>query len=231
MNFDSILSNTDGEESKTILKKLLSRYLSPAFGALPKSEVELIILDTLEELGAISAEPQVYELVTKLRVTRTKARNLIYERELRRSKPEDLDERVKEILRKPLIDKTGKHFILEVENPLVLDHLRAKVQELGHISDGSFSPSIVKLSVSAFVVLVEDGLGDELTTVRQVLVDAGAPDTSFKGIVNAAAVKFAKRVADDAGEAVVKEASAFFGALVDGSMDRLRDFGGEMFGG
>jgi hypothetical protein len=118
MNFDSILSNTDGEESKTILKKLLSRYLSPAFGALPKSEVELIILDTLEELGAISAEPQVYELVTKLRVTRTKARNLIYERELRRSKPEDLDERVKEILRKPLIDKTGKHFILEVENPL-----------------------------------------------------------------------------------------------------------------
>lgn len=173
----------------------------------------------------------MYELVTKLRVTRTKARNLIYERELRRSKPEDLDERVKEILRKPLIDKAGKHFILEVENPLVLDHLRAKVQELGHISDGSFSPSIVKLSVSAFVALVEDGLGDELTTVWKVLVDAGAPDTSFKGIVNAAAAKFAKRVADDAGEAVIKETSAFFGALVDGSMDRLREVGGKLFGG
>lgn len=66
----------------------------------------------------MNAEPQVYELVAKLRVTRTKARNLIYEWELRRSKPQDLDERERELLRKPVIDKTGKHFIIEVENTL-----------------------------------------------------------------------------------------------------------------
>ena len=177
----------------------------------------------------ISKDPQVYELVTTLRVTRTKARNLIYERELRCSSPSALDERVKELLRKPIIDKKNAHFILEVENPLVSDHLRDKVQKLGHISDGSFSPSIVKLSINAFVALVEDSLGDNAETARQVLVEAGAPDKSLRGVVNAVAMKFANRVAADTGEEVMKDVSSFFGAMMDGSMEALRRGAVELF--
>lgn len=93
---------------------LLDSFLNPAFGALPKLEVELIILDALESLGAISPAPQAYELISKLKVTRPKANKLIYERELRRSNHEDLEARIKALLRKPLIDKKGNHFMLEV---------------------------------------------------------------------------------------------------------------------
>lgn len=229
MEIEEVVRKAGSQQAKDALKKLLTRYLNPAFGALPKAEVELIILDALEELGVISKEPQVYELVTTLRVTRTKARNLTYERELRRSSPSALDKRVKELLRNPIIDKKGSHFILEVENPLVSDHLRDKVQKLGHISDGSFSPSIVKLSVNAFVALVEDYLGDDTETARQVLVESGAPDKSLRGVVNAAAMKFSKRIASDAGEEVMKDVSSFFGAMMDGSMERLRGVAGELF--
>lgn len=88
---------------------------------------------------------------------------------MRRSTREDLEARIKALLRKPLIDKKGNHFMLEVENPLLLDHLRSKIQQLGHISDGSFSSSLVKLSVDAFVALVEDTLKDELEIAESVL--------------------------------------------------------------
>ncbi|MEZ5579698.1 MAG: hypothetical protein R3F40_10025 [Candidatus Competibacteraceae bacterium] len=56
----------------------------------------------------------MYELVSKLKVTRTKG-NLIYERELRRLSPRELDDRVKSLLKRPLIQKSGEQFVLEVE--------------------------------------------------------------------------------------------------------------------
>ncbi|MBA4501522.1 hypothetical protein [Marinobacterium marinum] len=223
---------TAGNQSATqVLNTLLDRYLSPAFGALPKLEVELIMLDALEQLGVISPQPQVYELVSKLKVTRTKANKLLYERELRRSTSTDLDSRVKELLRSPLIDKKGTHFMLEVDNPLLLDHLRDKVRKLGYISDGSFSSSLVKLSVDAFVALVEDALKDELETAERVLKEAGAPDTSIKGVIKAACSKLAHRIASDTGEAAMQQVSDFFGALVGGKADELRAAAVQVFQG
>lgn len=151
MDLEQIIREAGDERAARVLKTLLERFLDPAFGALPKSEMELLLLGALEEIGAISSEPGVYELVSKLRVTRTKARNLIYERELRRLTPAELDSRVRTLLKRPIIQKAGDQFVLEVENPLVSDHLRSKVQILGHVSDGSFSPIIVKLPLDAVV--------------------------------------------------------------------------------
>jgi hypothetical protein len=182
-------------------------------------------------MGVISPEPQVYDLVSTLKVTRAKASKLLYERELRRSTRIDLDDRVKKALRSPLIDKRGAHFMLEVDNPLLLDHLRDTVRKLGHISDGSFSSSLVKLSVDAFVALVEDILKDELETAEAVLREAGAPDTSIKDLIKAACVKLAQRIAADTGEAAMQQASDFFGALVDGKVSELKDIAAEMFHG
>ncbi len=62
---------------QTVLSELLESYMEPAFGSLPKKELDLLILKALAGLGYISSEPSIYELVSKLRVTRTKARNLI----------------------------------------------------------------------------------------------------------------------------------------------------------
>ena len=155
MDLEQIIREAGDARAASAMKALLERFLDPAFGALPKSEIELLILGALEEVGAISGEPSVYELVSKLRVTRTKARNLIYERELRRLTLDELDSRVRNLLKRPIIQKAGDQFVLEVENPLVSDHLRSKVQALGHISDGSFSPTIVKLPLDAVVALIE----------------------------------------------------------------------------
>ncbi|WP_432719616.1 hypothetical protein R0381_000245 [Jeongeupia wiesaeckerbachi] len=214
------------------LRDLLAGYLNPAFSALPKQEVELLFLNALAKIGAIDADPELYELVSKLRVTRAKARGLIYARELRRSSEAELDAKVKALLKKPLIQKEGEAFVLEVENPLVSDHLRAKVKQLGYLSDGSFSPSIVKLGLDAISALAEASVADaDKESLRLALVAAGAPDTSLRGIFKAAIKKVASKVAADTGEALMDKVSDYMSPLIDASVDAILEKAGELFDG
>ena len=230
MKIKECLNALSQDDLKDAAAEFLEGFCTPAFGALPKSEIELIVLRFLEKVGAISADPEVYELVSSLKVTRTKARNLIYERELRRLSPSQLDERVKSLLKRPLIQKSGEQFVLEVENPLVSDHLRSRVKNLGYVSDGSFSPSIVKLPLDAIVALIDFYIdNDHQEEVRQALIDAGAPDSSFRGVLKSVLKKVATRVASESGEALIDKASEYIGPIVDATIEGLTDRISEIF--
>jgi len=222
MDLQRIIDKAGRAKASTAFRDLLARFLEPAFGALPKGEIELLVLDALVEIGAISANPQIYELVSKLKVTRSKARKLIYERELRKKTEAELDASVKELLRHPVIQKSGEQFALEIENPLVSDHLRAQVQRLGHVSDGSFSPSIVKLPIGAVSSLIESYLTkEEQKDVTQALIKAGAPDPSFRGALRAMSQRLATKIASDTGAAVADNAAEYMGPLMDAATEQL----------
>lgn len=230
MDIKLIINALPEAKAKAVLAQLLERYLTPAFAALPKNEVELLVLDALEQVGAISADPQLYELVSKLKVTRPKARRLIYDRELRHSSSTDLDAKVKALLKRPLLQKQGELFVLEVENPLVSDHLRAKVQQLGYVSDGSFSPSLIKLGLEAITALIAALLSaGEQEQVRLALVAAGAPDGSLKGVLKATLKKVASKVAADSGEALMDKAAGYLAPIVDASIAALGEKAAELF--
>ena len=230
MDIKLIINALPEAHAKAVLAQLLERYLTPAFAALPKNEVELLVLDALEQVGAISADPQLYELVSKLKVTRPKARRLIYDRELRHSSSADLDAKVKALLKRPLLQKQGELFVLEVENPLVSDHLRDKLQQLGYVCDGSFSPSLIKLGLEAITALIAALLSaDEQEQVRLALVAAGAPDGSFKGVLKATLKKVASKVAADSGEALMDKAAGYLAPIVDASIAALGEKAAELF--
>jgi hypothetical protein len=230
MDINQIVNNATEEDVKSALSYFLQNYMTPAFGALPKNEVELIVLNVLEKLKAIDGEPELYEFVSKLKVTRSKARGLIYDRELRRSSEEELNDKVKILLKRPLIQKNGDLYVLEVENPLVSDHLRSKVQKLGYVSDGSFSPSIIKLGLDAITALIESYLStQEKDDIKAALVAAGAPDTSFTGVLKATFKRVASKVASDTGEALMEKASDFISPIIDAGIDRITEKAGELF--
>ncbi len=63
MEISSITAAAGTQKSKDALDTFLSAYLNPAFGALPKTEVELLVLSLLAQVGAISERPSVYEPV------------------------------------------------------------------------------------------------------------------------------------------------------------------------
>ena len=230
MDIKLIINALPEAKAKAVLAQLLERYLTPAFAALPKNEVELLVLDALEQVGAISADPQLSELVSKLKVTRPKARRLIYDRELRHSSSADLDAKVKALLKRPLLQKQGELFVLEVENPLVSDHLRDKLQQLGYACDGSFSPSLIKLGLEAITALIASLLSTtEQEQVRLALVAAGAPDGSLKGVLKATLKKVASKVAADSGEALMDKAAGYLAPIVDASIAALGEKAAELF--
>ena len=78
MDFEHLLKEAGDDKTRRALAHFLQQFLNPAFAALPKGEIELLVLNLLEEVGALSAEPSLYELVATLRVTRAKARKLLY---------------------------------------------------------------------------------------------------------------------------------------------------------
>lgn len=160
-NIDELIERLDEQTCKKALKRLLIRYLTPSFGSLLKRDIDLLILDVLEEIGYIDRNPTIYSLVQRLRITNTRARNLLYNHELRRLSEKELDEKIKEALVRPVVQKQGELFVLEIENPLVIDHLRSKLRTLGHATDGSFSPYLVKISIEALSSLIDSYLSHD----------------------------------------------------------------------
>jgi len=230
MEIKEKLDELEHDALKNAAEEFLVGFCTPAFGALPKAEIELNVMRFLEKVGFITSEPEVYDLVSKLKITRTKARNLIYERELRRLSPEQLDDRVKFLLKRPLIQKSGDLFILEVENPLVSDHLRSRVKKLGYVSDGSFSPSIVKLPLDAIVALIDFYIDDsQQGNIKSALIAAGAPDDSFRGVIKSVLKRVAARVASESGEALIDKASEYIGPIVDAATEGLTEKIAEIF--
>lgn len=222
MDISKITAKAGTQKTKDALDAFLTAYLNPAFGALAKSEVELLVLRLFAELGAVSKRPGVYELVSNLKVTRSKARRLIYDQELRTRTSQELDEDVRALLRTPILQKRGDSFALEIENPLLSDHLRAKLKELGHVTDGSFSPSLVTLTVDAMVALLEAQLTEEQKTVTMdALVKAGAPDKTIKGVLKAALKKLGEKIADETGQAFAEEVGKYVGPLLDASKSAI----------
>lgn len=218
MDISKVTTQAGHKCTKGALDTFLHEFIDPAFGALSKQEVELLVLRLLTQIGAVSTRPSIYEIVSKLKVTRAKARRLIYDQELRSRSPEDLDNDVSLLLRHPIVQKRGDLFALEVESPLLADHLRAKLQELGHLSDGSFSQSLVTLTLDGITALIESNLSDaDKAKTFDALVAAGAPDKTLNGVLKSAVKKLGEKIADDAGAAVAKEVSSSFGILLEGS--------------
>lgn len=222
MEIQSKLDSIDKDKQSVVLSKFLSLYTSPAFGALPKGEVELLVLDMLIDLKILKQDPDIYDLVSSLKINRTKARSLIYDRELRRSSSDTLDKKVIDLLKSPQIQKSGEVFILEVENPLVSDHIKSKLKMSGHITDGSFSPSLIKLKLEAISALSEQMLTpSQRSDMRQILVSKGAPDTSPKGFFMAAFRKIGQKIASDTGDEIASNTSTYLTDLFNLKVESL----------
>lgn len=59
----------------------------------------------LQDLKIIEKDPDLYDIVSNLKVTRAKARNLLYEAKMRNSSEEMLNKELRELLSTPIFFK------------------------------------------------------------------------------------------------------------------------------
>lgn len=163
---------------------VLKQYIKP-FGAMSKSEFEILLFMSLQDENYFG-EGKNYDLYTiqsKLNVTKAKARNLVYAGELRRLNSEDdtLDANLMECLLKAhfFYEKDSRNISLEIENPLLIDYLKHKLKEIGYITDASFSPDLIKMSIDAYSSILEfyrkknSTIDNNINNVYQELIQLG----------------------------------------------------------
>lgn len=231
MNILSKIDSLDEAKAKVALKELVSGYLTPAFGSMSKRDFDILLFMKFQELGLIDTNPEIYKLVTELRVTRAKARNLLYEAKLRASTEEDLDNELKALLKNPIFLKDSDKIAIEIENPYLTDHIRYKLKKLNHLTDGSFSPELIKLTTEGYISLFEASLPNQSKDeITQALIDAGASvDTSFKGVMKDVLKKVGTKVAGDAGNEIASSASEYLSPIIEGGISQITTLFSSLF--
>jgi hypothetical protein len=215
VDLNRLISSAGQEKTAAALESFLASYANPSFGVLPKAEIDLLVVKLLIEIGGIPDDPGAYELASVLKVTSAKARSLVYARSLRIESPITLESRLRKVLSRPIVQKAGEVFVLDVENPVVLDYLKSKVRMLGYLSDGSFSPNVVKLSLDAMSALIEEYIPlEHRVEVQKALVKAGAPDTTLKGVLKAVMRQLGSKVASASGDALMDRISEYMTPLL-----------------
>ena len=213
MNLENDLKCISHSDLRDHLKKLIESYTTPAFGSLQKREVDLVFFELMRDLNLVKEDSSIYNIMTDLRITKQKATQLLFDSEVRRlgNHPDALDE----LLRKALIDtrfvKSADFLLLEIENPMVLAHLKDRIRKLGYISDSSFNNAIVKLPIKAateiFLKLIPK---DKHVSVRKALEKAGAPkELSVSSVIESSLKKLGSKIVGEAADALVDNAGEF----------------------
>jgi len=186
----------------------IAAYISPAFGARSKSEIDLLVFSCLIEAGAIDPQAPEYDIARALNITPARARNLILNWQLRSTPPEnDLRGAIVEALKKTRFSNDGKLLTFGVESPLLKEEITARLKRKGVFPDASFSKELVKLPADAFVEFLDEIVDDETKKqVRATLVkDKQIPDTSFKALATGVLMALGKKAAGEAGGALAEK--------------------------
>ncbi len=219
MDVKNFVEACDPQDVQSALIQILSRYTQPAFGALPKREADILIFEVMRSLNLLPEDASVYDLMTDLRITRSKATQLLFDTAIRKfdENPALLDAKVLDVLCSARFHKDAdQFFLLEVEDPMLNANLKEKVRKAGHISDSSFNTALIRLPLDAITDLAASLLPPELQfEVKNALVAAGAPEeTTFKNVVTASLKALGAKVMGSAADGVIDEAGAFLAPIL-----------------
>ena len=146
-------------QAKLFSRKFLEVFAKPAFGAISKTEVDNLVFALLIEVGALDPKSQVYEIARDLNVTPAKARNLLFQWQLRSMGDGNaLKDDLIATLRSVRFANEGNLLVFGIESPLLREELRSRLKRMGVYADASFSSEIVRLSVKHFVEFLDASL-------------------------------------------------------------------------
>lgn len=215
-----------GENAKTpaeVLEYILKEYSSPSFGSMSKRDIDIMLFMALQDLGIIDIRPSIYDVIRLLNVTRSKARNLIYESSLRRQEEQNLEKELKDLIINPIFLRDGDKVCIEVDNPLLIDYIRQRLKSLKHITDSSFNAELVKMRPEAFAELYTSLLPEKsIQTINDKFVAIGVKeDKSAKAFVTNIVKVIAHAALGKAGESLAGTVCETLGNWFSGIFDRI----------
>jgi len=133
-----------------------------------------------------------------------------------------LDDMARKALSKPRLQSKGLAIAIDIDNPLLCEHIKDVVRYLEHTTDGSFSPSLVQLSDESAAALIEHYVPEATRkTSIKLFEKAGMKDKSLKGVLTGIICQGAKKIAGEAGDAVGKQFAETVGSLLGEQTENL----------
>lgn len=145
-------------KKEDLLTEFFEFYTAPAFGARSKSEIDLKVFELLRERGDI--DDDYYKVSRKLKITPTRAKNLILNDKLRRESG-NYDEKFIDLLKNlkfKISVNSNEIILLYVPDILFREHIKAILKQKGIIWDSSFNSEIVKIRLDDFLDIVYEKL-------------------------------------------------------------------------
>lgn len=145
---------------KDLITEFFEFYTTPAFGARSKSEIDLKVFELLGKCGYI--DDDYYNASRKLKITPTRAKNLILNAKLRAESQLNTEEMYNHFLEKikELGYKTDSRnnsiIIFSLPDMLLREYLKFKLRTVGKIWDSSFNSELVRVGVDDFLDIVSD---------------------------------------------------------------------------
>lgn len=229
LDIPALLASKSEAQLKAALEHLLAAHTLPVFGAAKQVEHEVAALRALKMLGALPENADEYTLVTTLRITKTKARNLLYQDALRTlTSPQQIDDALRALVVQPTATKDGDLILLEVPQPFLMDALRHRIRRLGFLSDGSFSGSIARLPQRALAALIEDLVppterNSVATRLRRQGIEGDDFQSLILGLIKTAGRAAAGSAGEHLGTTIAEGVGAAFNYGIESLSKRLRD--------
>lgn len=145
---------------KDLITEFFEFYTTPAFGARSKSEIDLKVFELLRECGYI--DDDYYNVSRKLKITPTRAKNLIFNAKLRAESQLNTEETYNKFLGEieelgyKTDSKNNSIIIFSLPDMLLREYLKFKLRSVGKIWDSSFNSELVRVSVDDFLDIVSD---------------------------------------------------------------------------
>jgi len=148
------MKNISDDQKVKFYDKLIDSYVSPSFGALPKKEVEILVLKLLIEAGVFGEKLDTYTLSRELCIPVSKAKSLYYEYQLRNS--EYNPNQIIELLKNAQIILIDKKAVIQigVDSIFIKNQLEALIKELNDYPDYSFNKDILKFNVETYINII-----------------------------------------------------------------------------
>lgn len=219
------INAVEPELAKQAFVDFIHLYLTPAFGSLPKREIDIALFQILQDLKIFDKNLEIYALLSSLRVTRSKARGLLYEANLRSNNNSNLDDELFDLLKDPVFLKDNDKICLEIGNPLLIDHLKHSLKEVKRITDGSFSPELVKLTPEAYLALINSKFARvSKEDIKKALIDCGTKkQISAKSLFLSVLNKIGKKILGDATDSVGETIGDYLSPLINHASKNVTD--------
>ena len=210
-SLDSAINDASSEALRKALRELMYVHANPVFGSAKIIEHEVAALNALQHIRFLSPQPDEYDLVTSLGITKSKARNLLYQKALRqRTAAVPSDEEIRKVLTAGRIARDGSYFAIEIPDPLLMDYFRKRIRDLGYLSDGSFSGTVARLREDAVTDLVYALVPEsKREQVEEKLLESGISNGSLEHFLRASLGKIGTKIAGPTGEKNANEVCAF----------------------